>query len=126
MGAEGTSSVRTVLVVDDDHAQADATARLLKIAGLHAVTASDISSAVTLLGSKEITVAMVDTHLGREHGPDLIKMIRRDFPEMPTVLLSGSAPDELEAEAAKCGARAYLPKPFDLSTLLEILGVRDD
>mgnify|MGYP000908344730 CR=1 FL=1 len=44
---------------------------------------------------------------------------------MPTVLLSGSAPDELEAEAEKCGTRAYLPKPFDLSTLFEILGVRE-
>ncbi len=121
MGADASPFERTILVVDDDHVQARATVRLLKIAGFDAVPAPDIESAMTELTHRPIHVMLVDLQLGSEHGGDLVTMARRDYPALTTILISGSAPDEVEPVAKACGATAFLTKPFDLDRLLEII-----
>lgn len=121
MGADGTPPTKAALVVDDDHVQAHATARLLRLEDFDTVIATDIESAMTALAQHPIHLVLVDMHLGHERGTDLIERIRSEYPALPTILLSGSEPDELETEALRCGAFAILPKPFDLSRLLEIV-----
>jgi DNA-binding NtrC family response regulator len=126
MGTDGMPPTKTALVVDDDHAQAHATARLLRLEDFDAVIATDIESAMTALSQHPIHLALVDMHLGHERGSDLIERIRSEYPALPTILLSGSEPDELETEALRCGASAALAKPFDLSQLLEIVAAIAD
>lgn len=121
MAANPGPSHRTALVVDDDPAQAHATARLLRLEDIEAVIVLDIQSAMKALRQQPIHFAVVDMHMGHERGTDLIMWIRSELPALPTVLVSGSEPDELEAEARRCGASATLAKPFDIDRLLEIM-----
>ena len=124
MGEGSSCSKTSVLVVDDDPVQARATVRLLKIVGLDAVAVADIGSAMTELARRPVQVLLSDLHLGPESGGDLVARARRDFPALTTVLISGSAPDEVEPVAKTCGANGFLTKPFELDRLLQIIGVK--
>lgn len=125
MAAGDSASRRVILVVDDDRAQTSATVRLLRIAGYEAVAAFDAESALVELSKLSIRLALVDMQLGSERGSDLIAAMLRDHPTLSTVLISGSAPEEVASVANECGATAYLTKPLVLDRLIEIIEAID-
>lgn len=55
----------------------------------------------------------------RMDGMELIRHIRRDYPELRVILITAFGTPETEKQARKIGANDYLAKPFDFEELEE-------
>jgi DNA-binding NtrC family response regulator len=51
------------------------------------------------------------------NGMDVLKAMKQLDPTIPVIAITAKANTSLAAEAIKCGAFSYFPKPFDLRYL---------
>jgi FixJ family two-component response regulator len=109
---------RTVVIVDDDSSVRRALRRLFLSVGLNAVT---FGSAEEFLQQSEIAgdCLVADVHLGRMNGLELQAELVRRADAIPLILVSGAADPQMEVEALRLGAIAFLRKPFNASVLLD-------
>lgn len=86
----------------------------LELDGHRALEAATIEEAREAVSAEAVDVVLLDVHVGAGDGLELLSELRRDRPEMPVALLSGTADVEVVH-----GARpdAVLGKPFELDEL---------
>lgn len=58
-------------------------------------------------------LVLLNLHLPRLSGLELLKQIRRVAPHLPVIVVTATQDTEVAAAALRAGAAAYLPKPFD-------------
>lgn len=66
-------------------------------------------------------MALVDLILKRSHGLELIKTMRRQFPEVPALVLSMHDESLYAQRALQAGARGYIGKEQPLSEVLKAI-----
>ncbi len=113
--ATGRVPVRTsrILFVEDDSQLAGA----LEMAFRNVDTAdfviehtTTLGEAITLLGSREIDVILLDLNLPDSRGSETFLKIQRIAPELPVIILSGLADEALAVEIVRAGAQDYAVK----------------
>jgi len=115
---KGIAQSPTVLVVDDD-----ASLRLLcrinlELDGYQVLEAATVDEAKKTLGSEQVALVVLDIHIGRENGLELMRSLREREGSPPVVLLSGSA--QLDS-GVRAEADGVIPKPFQLEELLSVV-----
>lgn len=111
----------TVYVVDDDVGVRRSLARLLGSIDLRVQT---FASAEAFLAEVDRTAKgclIVDVQLVGMSGPDLQSRMAGVEWRMPVIAMSGSHDAQIEAEALRLGATAFLRKPFDAQALIDAL-----
>jgi PAS domain S-box-containing protein len=113
-----------VLVVDDELALAGVTARLLERHGYRTITATEGSEGLELLRrsassvSHRVDVVLTDLMMPGVDGLETTRTVRRTFPEVPVVVMSGGGDVDRWPEAKAAGACQLLTKPFTAESLL--------
>ncbi len=115
----------TLLLVEDDQTLADVTQRALEKRGVVVSHAVDIGSAHTALASTHFHCAILDLKLAEETSLALIPHLRAHNPDITILVLTAYASIATAVEAVKRGADNYLPKPANVSEILEALGLDD-
>jgi CheY-like chemotaxis protein len=102
-------SKRQVLVVDDDPSLRDCVARLLESAGYDVASAEDGFGALLQLRNTLPDVIISDLNMPGMSGAELLSVVRRRFPQILTMAMSGaySDSDELPSDVIADG---YYPK----------------
>ena len=119
-----------VLVVDDDAEMRALLRRTLEFDG-HQVTERDRGMHVlAALRELPFDLIILDKEMPGMTGFDLLPMLRREFPEVPVLLVTAFGGHRVESSALRLGATSYLEKPFRLSQLREavdglLLGASD-
>jgi CheY-like chemotaxis protein len=115
---EGSSSVRRVMVVDDDPGVLDILQIALQAEGYEVMLARNGLEALDLAGEQLPHLMLVDLMMPIMDGWELVRQFRgRDgFASVPIIILSAAR--EIERERATLGVEAALAKPFDLLRLL--------
>lgn len=107
-----------LLVVEDDDVVGRGTLRLARMAGLQAERVATVEAALARLASTgPETVVLVDVHLARRHGLDLVTALRQRGDRRPVILMSGWPSEQSAAELQRLGVVAFLNKPFDARAL---------
>ena len=109
----------TVLVVEDDDSMREAIERLLNAAGFGCAA---YASADTLLARgvyEDSACVICDLRLPGMSGLELLATLRERGISLPFILITAHDSPGLRQEAMRCGAAAYLAKPFRGTTLLE-------
>jgi CheY-like chemotaxis protein len=88
-----------VLVVDDDPAIRDLLSRQLEKEGFQSIHAKDGIEAIVKLRDTLPNVIITDIQMPRMSGLEFIGVVRRRFPPIPVIALSGSIPSEFPEEA---------------------------
>lgn len=115
--------MRTVLVVDDNPAVAEALRVLFALHDIDTRSAQSPDEGVELVHSESIDLVIADmnfqadTTSGQE-GVELFRAIREINPDLPVILLTGWASVEAAVNAVKAGAADYISKPWDNAKLL--------
>jgi two-component system cell cycle sensor histidine kinase/response regulator CckA len=112
---------RTVLVVDDDDSVRKVVVTALRQSGFHVLDASSSAEAFLRceLHPANIDLLLSDLTLAGVPGPVLAARLRRQYPRMRVLIMSGSVPDA----ASRVGGEATIAKPFSIEELLS--AVRD-
>jgi two-component system response regulator DevR len=113
----------SVLVCDDHQLVRDALTTIFEHDGEFEVEGSvaDFGSAVSILSSKDVQVAVVDVRLGDENGLDVVHWIRDHRPDTKIVLLTNFSSDELVLEASSLGVSAVLDKAVRPNELARVV-----
>jgi len=108
----------TALVVDDDHAAARTTCRLLEALGMATVTAASGREALELYDRCEIEIVVLDMVMPEMDGAETFSRLRELAPAVPVLLYSGYD-DEIAAKCVRQPKTAFLQKPFTPEQLQE-------
>ena len=111
----------TILVADDDRAIRTVLERALERAG-HTVRTTD--NGATLLNwveRGEGDIVITDVVMPDANGLDLIPRIKNARSDLKVVVMSAQTTLLTAIKAAERGAFEYLPKPFDLNDLIDIV-----
>ena len=116
----------TVLIADDSRTTREALGELLRRQGYGVETAADGADAVERLKSTVVNALILDLHMPGHDGFETLAYVRAHRRGLPTVLLSGLPPDEIQNEMVRTGTAELPPlfqKPADYDQLLLVLGL---
>ena len=106
---------RALIVEDEPHVRL-LMERVLSRAGWQVVTAADVASALQHVASVDVMV--VDYHLGKERGSEVVRRARETLgTEPPPAMLVTGTPDEVPVAEWDLFAGS-LPKPFKVEALV--------
>jgi len=115
-----TGKIR-VLIVDDEVRFLEAIGRRLKTRNLEVVTASNGSDALEIARTQTFDVALLDLKMPGLNGREVLEILKREHKFLEVVILTGHGSMDSAVECTKLGAFAYLPKPYEMDELLEVL-----
>jgi DNA-binding NtrC family response regulator len=109
---------QTVLVVDDAPAIRLLCRVNLELDGHSVREAGTLGAARDALGHDDVSLVLLDVHVGPEDGLAFLDELRRDHPRLPVAMLTGSADVDRVQEH---GPDAVLGKPFELDHLRDVV-----
>jgi DNA-binding response OmpR family regulator len=114
------STAARILVVDDDQSINQILVEALTDEGYEVFAARSAREALEQAGDAQPRVILLDAHLPDMSGEEFARDYRATpGPHAALVIVSGAS--DIAALAARIGAAAAVPKPFDLDELLAIL-----
>ena len=108
-----------IMLVDDEERFLSTTQKLLTKKGIDAVTAASGAEALETLMHKYIHVVILYVKMPGMDGNDTLKEIKRQFPLVEVIMLTGHATVESAIDGLKSGATDYLMKPTGIDELIE-------
>lgn len=114
---EGPIPQASVLIVDDERGPRDAI-RLVLEPRFRVTTAESGELALEVLRHQRVDVVTLDLMMAGLGGIETFKKIREMDPDVQIIIVSGGSLDDL-AHALPHTASAWIPKPFDMLTLIE-------
>jgi two-component system chemotaxis response regulator CheY len=112
--------MRQVWVVDDDEEMNRAIGLMLKVLDCEVISFHNARSAAQkLLTSKAPQLLILDINMPEMSGLDLLEFLRRrrEWKELPIVMLSSESADSTMDKAFQLGADAYIMKPVTIEEL---------
>ena len=110
---------RVVLVVEDNQLNFELVNVVLEADGFAVRWARDGIEAVHALASDDLDLLILDLHLPRLSGLDVLRRLRSEpaTRDLPVLVLTADAMTGTREAVMSEGATDYLTKPFDLATL---------
>jgi two-component system, cell cycle sensor histidine kinase and response regulator CckA len=112
-----------ILVVDDEVPIQVITTATLEIHGYRVMTASDGIEAIALYAQhqREIGVVLMDMMMPNMDSISIVRALRKFNPQVQIVAMSGLATSDVVAKTMEEGVKAFLPKPFMATELLNTI-----
>src|ERR1700727_204421 len=115
--------MRTVLVIDDNPAVAQALSLLFGLHDIRTLTAFTPQKGLAALAHERVDLVIADMNFSAdttsgEEGAALFRALRAQQPDLPVVLLTAWTHLESAVQLVKAGAADYIGKPWDNDKLL--------
>ena len=113
---------KTVLLAEDDASIRLVVNQTLVTAGYQVRATSSADALERWIRNGEGDVVVTDVYLGDTAIFELLPSIKLARPELPVIVMSGQNTILTAASAARHGVFDYLPKPFDINQLSNLVG----
>ncbi len=110
-----------ILVADDDRAIRTVLTQALVRHGYEVRTASTAGTLWRWVADGQGDLVITDVIMPDENGLDLVPRIKNLRPDLRVIVMSAQNTLMTAVKATECGAFEYLPKPFDLNDLIQIV-----
>ncbi len=130
LGYDGNMAEQRVriLVVDDDDDVRLVLRRMLEGAGYEVIEAPNGRAAMVECRNQPVDLMITDIFMPDQEGMETINQVRREYPQLKVIAISGQASTVYLKMAKLLGAQATLEKPLRmekvLETVKEVLGCR--
>lgn len=114
LGNRGGGCAMRVLLVDDEGSLLLTLAANLELEGFDVALAMSGEAALEILAREAFDLVLTDIRMPGMNGVELFHRVRALRPEMPVVLMTAFALEELVDSALSRGAFTVLPKPFSI------------
>ncbi|HVI52224.1 MAG TPA: nitrogen regulation protein NR(I) [Candidatus Sulfotelmatobacter sp.] len=111
----------TILVADDDRGIRTVLTQALGRAGYEVRTTGNASTLWRWVSDGDGDLVITDVVMPDENGLDLLPRIKKIRPDMRIIVLSAQNTLLTAVKAAQRGAFEYLPKPFDIRELVNVV-----
>ncbi|PYE86426.1 nitrogen regulation protein NR(I) [Phyllobacterium leguminum] len=115
-------SLGSILVADDDAAIRTVLNQALSRAGYDVRVTSNAATLWRWISGGDGDLVVTDVVMPDENAFDLLPRIKKSRPDLPVVVMSAQNTFMTAIKASEAGAYEYLPKPFDLTELVSIVG----
>src|SRR5688500_12941291 len=123
-GSSRETPMPRLLVVDDEESICFSMSEYFSLHGFKVDTAREVEEAEKLLEAQEYKVIIQDLRLGatrNSEGLEIIKLVRDQNLQAKIIVLTAYGSAEVEDEAKRCGADAFLRKPKPLSQVAQVV-----
>src|SRR5271170_7970694 len=107
-----------VMVVDDSEDVRDLISTLLKGNGHEPIEKASAAQLLASFAEAQPDAILLDLQMPDGNGLDLLPQIKKQWPNVEVIMLTGHASYDVAVEATKRGAYHFQEKPFDPKTLL--------
>jgi DNA-binding response OmpR family regulator len=111
-------SNKCILIAEDDAAIRRVLADSLAGAGYEVCTAPNGRAALELLLTTPIDLALMDVNMPEINGFQLLRMMQRECPGIPSIILTACGDEQDRVKGLQLGADDYVVKPFSIAELL--------
>ena len=115
-----TTRKKMIMVVDDSQGVLDVMTMMLELGGYQVTTTID-GSDVRNLKNPLPDLILLDIMISGTDGRELCKALKKNkkTKNVPVILISANI--DIEKISKACGADGYLPKPFDMKYMLNLV-----
>ena len=112
-----------ILIVDDERDIRELIADILEDEGFSTRLAGNSDDAMKAVADQQPALLILDIWLKDSNmdGIDILKAVKRDYPDVPVVIISGHGNIEIAVAAIKQGAYDFIEKPFNIEQLLVVI-----
>jgi len=114
------SSIRRILVIDDDYKILDVLGIMLELLGYAAVKAHSGEEGLIVFKKEKVDAVITDIVMIDFHGISVLKEIKKEAPSLPVFVMTGYGA-EIADEAMRAGAQGTLLKPFTINQLKTLI-----
>ena len=112
------ASIR-VLFVDDEEDYVTTMAERMEMRNIGSEVALNGEDALSKLNEELPDVMVLDLRMPGMGGMEVLEKVKKQFPSLEVIILTGHGSDKEKAEAKRLGAFDYLRKPVDIGDLME-------
>ena len=110
---------KTILIVDDEKSILDSVGDILIDEGYKVKSADGGKRCLELLESGEVVdLVLLDIWMPDLDGIEVLKKIKKSWPFLPVIIMSGHGTIETAVKATKLGAHDFIEKPLSIEPLL--------
>lgn len=102
---------QSILIVDDETSVRESLEKVLSKAGYATWTANSGHEALALLAHHQVDIVLSDLKMPDGDGVELLKSIKKDYPDIEVILLTGYGTIETAVDAMREGAYDFISKP---------------
>jgi DNA-binding NtrC family response regulator len=110
-----------VLFVDDEEDFVRTVAERMEMRDVGSDVALDGEQALQMLEGEVPDVMVLDLRMPGIDGMEVLRRVKKQYPQMEVIIMTGHGSDQDEAEARRLGAFEYLRKPVDINHLMEVV-----
>jgi len=110
----------SVLVVDDEPIVCHSLRRILNKQSCNVEEAFDVEVALQKMKLNKYDLVFLDLKMPKSDGMELLKSIKKLYPDVPVVMITGYASIDKAVEATRLGAFQFIPKPFTPDELKQV------
>src|SRR5919204_4378641 len=107
----------SVLVVDDDADIGQVLCDRLEAMGHTVRGASDGEGALAAIQQEVPGLVFLDIQMPKMSGLEALRLIRKEWPDLPVIVMTAHGTIARAVEAMKEGATDFITKPFDMDEL---------
>jgi len=114
-------SPRILIVDDESEIRSLLSTALGELGGNEVETACDGREGLAKLRERRFDLVVTDLMMPEMNGARLLELSRREFPDVPVVVITGFAEMDTVIEVLRLGASNFITKPFRLAEIREIV-----
>lgn len=113
--------MKKIMIIDDDTNLCYSLSRSLS-KKYNVITVQQARDAYNhLIDNPDYQLIILDLRLGKENGLHVLERIKKDFPNIPVVMLTAHSQSDIIMKSVQLGAEDFLVKPVDLAELTECI-----
>lgn len=106
-----------ILIVDDEQSMREFLEIFFRRQDYDVATAASVDEALADIESKDFDLVISDIQMPGRTGIELLKILRKDFPDVLVIMITAFGTTETAIEAMKDGAYDYITKPFKVDEI---------
>ncbi|MCK5198125.1 MAG: sigma-54-dependent Fis family transcriptional regulator, partial [Spirochaetales bacterium] len=110
-----------ILIIDDEPGIRTVLSDIIKDENHQVFTGGDGFEGLAILKEETIDLVILDVWLPNMGGIDVLKEIKKEYPDIEVIMISGHANIDIAVKAVKLGAYDFLEKPLSLDKIINLI-----
>jgi DNA-binding NtrC family response regulator len=110
-----------ILLVDDEEEFVKTLSERLQMRDMSSELALNGEEALEIVSGEAPDVMVLDLKMPGMDGMEVLRQVKKAFPKIQVIILTGHGSEKDEEQAKKLGAYAYLKKPVEIDHLIKVM-----